>query len=279
MTSWNRRGVVITGAGNGIGKALATRLAAAGVRVVVNDLDAEAAHKVAEKIGGHAVPGDAASVDGVESLVRLSHEYLGHIDAWFGNAGVERGRSLDTSEDDWNRSYEVNVMAHVRAARLLGAALAGARLWPLRRHGIGSRPAHSARRAVVLGYQTRRDSFCRMAVRYLSPPRNRRSSSVPPGGPNPDARTHRRLAGPTQPRHRADARAGGRQCVGSARRRPLPHPPSSRRRALLRRTSHGHRPLARRHEQTPAQARRQRFMRRENSCLARLTATSHCFDG
>jgi NAD(P)-dependent dehydrogenase (short-subunit alcohol dehydrogenase family) len=86
---------------------------------VVNDLDAEAAVRVAEQIGAHAVPGDAASVAGAEALVQQAREHLGDVDVWFGNAGVERGRSLGTSEEDWAVSHEVNVMAHVRAARLL----------------------------------------------------------------------------------------------------------------------------------------------------------------
>lgn len=116
---WKDKGVVVTGAGNGIGKAIATRLAVAGARIVVNDLDEAAARVVADQIGGHPAPGDAASVAGAESLVRRSWDYLGHVDAWFGNAGVERGRSLATSEEDWELSHEVNVMAHVRAARLL----------------------------------------------------------------------------------------------------------------------------------------------------------------
>ncbi|MCP2255994.1 Short-chain dehydrogenase [Prauserella aidingensis] len=113
------KGVVVTGAGNGVGKAIATHLAAGGARVVVNDLDADAAGAVAEQIGGHAVPGDAASAPGAEALVRRSWELLGDVEVWFGNAGVERGRTLATSEEDWALSHEVNVMAHVRAARLL----------------------------------------------------------------------------------------------------------------------------------------------------------------
>jgi NAD(P)-dependent dehydrogenase (short-subunit alcohol dehydrogenase family) len=113
------RGVVVTGAGRGIGRALASRLAAGGARVVVNDLDAIAAEEVAGATGSFAAPGDAASEAGVTALVETARGHLGEVDAWFGNAGIDVGHGLDASEEDWARVHEVNVMAHVRAARLL----------------------------------------------------------------------------------------------------------------------------------------------------------------
>lgn len=112
-------GAVVTGAGGGIGRALAVRLAAGGVRVIVNDLDADAAAAVAEEIGGVALPGDAADAVGVAELVEEARAELGTIDAWFGNAGIDRGRGLEADDAAWTASLEVNVMAHVRAARLL----------------------------------------------------------------------------------------------------------------------------------------------------------------
>jgi NAD(P)-dependent dehydrogenase (short-subunit alcohol dehydrogenase family) len=112
-------GIVVTGAGQGIGRALATRMAAEGARVVVNDLDAEAVEKVAAEIGGYAVPGDAASEEGVTALVEAARAHLGAIDVWFANAGIDRGKGLAAPEADWAASLEVNVLAHVRAARLL----------------------------------------------------------------------------------------------------------------------------------------------------------------
>ncbi|MBI4940958.1 MAG: SDR family oxidoreductase [Actinobacteria bacterium] len=112
-------GVVVTGAGHGIGAAMARRLAAEGARVVVNDLDAEAAGAVAAEVGGTAAPGDAASEAGVAALVERATAALGEIDVFVANAGIDRGRGLDASEADWALSLEVNVMAHVRAARLL----------------------------------------------------------------------------------------------------------------------------------------------------------------
>ncbi|HET6625099.1 MAG TPA: SDR family oxidoreductase [Nocardioidaceae bacterium] len=113
------KGVVVTGAGHGIGAAIATRLAAEGARVVVNDLDAEAAAEVAQRIGGYAAPGDAASETGVASLVEVARDHLGSIDVYFANAGIDVGTGLDTPAEDWSRALEVNVMAHVRAATAL----------------------------------------------------------------------------------------------------------------------------------------------------------------
>ena len=113
------KGVVVTGAGRGIGRAIATRMAAEGVRVVVNDLDADAAQVVAAEIDGHAVPGDAATEAGVRALLDAARAHLGQIDVYFANAGIDLGRGLDTPDADWARSFEVNVMAHVQAARQL----------------------------------------------------------------------------------------------------------------------------------------------------------------
>lgn len=113
------RTAVVTGAGRGIGRGIAVRLAAEGIRVVVNDLDADAARAVAGEIDGFAVPGDAASEQGVQRLVDESRGHLGAIDLFVANAGIDVAGGLDATEDDWARSWDVNLMAHVRAARLL----------------------------------------------------------------------------------------------------------------------------------------------------------------
>ena len=112
-------GAVVTGGGNGIGRALARRLAAGGARVVVNDLDAAAATAVADEIGGSAVPADVSTEEGVLALVATAGEYLGKIDVYCSNAGIAAGTAVDGTDETWQRSWEVNVMAHVRAARQL----------------------------------------------------------------------------------------------------------------------------------------------------------------
>lgn len=113
------QGVVVTGAARGIGRALAARLVEGGLRVVVNDLDPDATRATASEIGAYAVPGDAASEAGVAALVGEAREHLGGIDVWCANAGIDDGHGLDAPEAAWTRALEVNVMAHVRAARLV----------------------------------------------------------------------------------------------------------------------------------------------------------------
>lgn len=110
---------VVTGAAGGIGRAIAERLVAEGFRLVLADID-PAVRDTADTLGVvDAVVSDCASEDGVATLVATARQQLGAIDVFFANAGVEGGRGLESTEEQWARAIEVNVMAHVRSARLL----------------------------------------------------------------------------------------------------------------------------------------------------------------
>jgi NAD(P)-dependent dehydrogenase (short-subunit alcohol dehydrogenase family) len=119
MTIVSGAGVVVTGGGGGIGRAVARRLAADGARVVVNDMNPAAAQAVAAEIGGFAAPGDAGSAQGVDDLIKAASQLLGDIDIYCSNAGTAAGEGPESPDDLWQRAWEVNAMAHVRAARAL----------------------------------------------------------------------------------------------------------------------------------------------------------------
>jgi len=78
----------ITGAGAGIGAAIARRFAAEGARVVVNDLDRARAEAVAKEVGGHAIAADVADPDAVRAMFREIDERYGRLDILVNNAGI-----------------------------------------------------------------------------------------------------------------------------------------------------------------------------------------------
>ena len=110
--------VVVTGGGNGIGRALCRRFAAEGAKaVVVADLNAETAAQVAGDIGGTAIACDVSREADVASLVAQTIARHGGIDLFCSNAGIAVNGDEQTADAEWARCWDVNVMAHVYAAR------------------------------------------------------------------------------------------------------------------------------------------------------------------
>lgn len=110
--------VVVTGGANGIGRALCRRFAAEGAKaVVVADLQASMAEQMAKEFGGIAVQTDVAQEADVVRLVERVTQKYGVIDLFCSNAGVGVSGGVSAADADWERSWYVNVMAHVYAAR------------------------------------------------------------------------------------------------------------------------------------------------------------------
>ena len=114
---------IVTGAASGIGAALASGLASRGVRVVIGDLDEAGAHAGAEAIrsgGGQAIGlrADASDVVDIEGMITLASREFDPVDIYIANAGIIGRPGLGT-EQDWDTILDVNLRAHIRAARLL----------------------------------------------------------------------------------------------------------------------------------------------------------------
>ncbi len=115
------KNTVVTGAGRGIGAALARAFHARGANVVLADL--AGADEEAAAIGGERVVGitaDVSTENGNRLLIEAARDSFGPIDLFFANAGVGTGTTLaDTSEDVWATAFDVNVHAHRWAAKYL----------------------------------------------------------------------------------------------------------------------------------------------------------------
>jgi NAD(P)-dependent dehydrogenase (short-subunit alcohol dehydrogenase family) len=119
------RHVVVTGAANGIGRALARRFHRDGALVVASDRDVDGLATVVDQLeqarqnSAVAVVADIGTEAGNQHLVNAAEEAFGPIDLFFANAGVAVGTDLSTSEAEWELAFNVNVHAHRWAAKYL----------------------------------------------------------------------------------------------------------------------------------------------------------------
>lgn len=112
--------VVVTGAASGIGRALAERFAAEGARAVVcADLDEAGATAVATQINGHARRTDVSQEADIKALIDWTESEIGPIDLFCSNAGILVEGGVEAPNDAWQKIWDINVMAHVWAARHL----------------------------------------------------------------------------------------------------------------------------------------------------------------
>ena len=120
---------IVTGAGQGMGREVAVRLSAAGAKVVVNDLDGDAAERTARSISGkggkaEARPGDVTSAEDVRNMVRGALESFGGVHILVNNAGVLRPTHvIDIEEEEWDFVVGVNLKGTYLCSRAVLPAM------------------------------------------------------------------------------------------------------------------------------------------------------------
>lgn len=114
--------VMVTGAGHGIGRACAIRLAGEGAQLAVTDLDADAATETVALLQDpgrhHALSLDITNSDAVDATVSTVAQLLGGIDVLINVAGADIGRAdVEVTDDDWHTMLDLNLIGHVRCCR------------------------------------------------------------------------------------------------------------------------------------------------------------------
>src|SRR6185437_11974967 len=110
--------VIVTGGANGIGRALCHRFAKEGAQaVIVADIDLQGTARVADEINGLVAKCDVSNEAEIQSLVAMATEKVGRVDIFCSNAGIGAAGGPEAPNREWERSWEINVMAHIYAAR------------------------------------------------------------------------------------------------------------------------------------------------------------------
>ena len=121
----NGKIAVVTGAAGGIGAALAKALKAQGAKhIAIADIDGAGAKKMAAELGGVGFACDVSRQGDIEAMVEEIEKSAGPIDLFCSNAGILRedrdwANAASANDADWQQSWDINVMAHVYAARVM----------------------------------------------------------------------------------------------------------------------------------------------------------------
>ena len=156
---------LVTGSGRGIGEATAHKLAAAGARVVINDLDADVAREVAASIpGAIALPADLTDPAAADELIDATLAHFGGLDIVVNNAGyIWHSAIHNMSDAQWDAMIDIHASAQFRILRAYGRWLRGNadRDTPVRKvvnisskmglHGGATQLAYAAGKAAVVG--------------------------------------------------------------------------------------------------------------------------------
>jgi 3-oxoacyl-[acyl-carrier protein] reductase len=116
---------VVTGASQGIGLAVCSRLVAEGASVLMVARDEERLRGAAEDLGAEWLAADVTDPDCDERIVATAAEQLGAIDVLINNAGSSANIPLaELTDDDWRAQFELNVLASVRLMQLAAPRMA-----------------------------------------------------------------------------------------------------------------------------------------------------------
>ena len=112
--------IVVTGAAQGIGRAMCLRFAAESAKkVVCVDIDEDGAVDTSNEINGIPIKVNVSSESEIKSLIDYVETNVGPIDLFCSNAGIFIFGGVEVPNDDWQRIWDINVMSHVWAARHL----------------------------------------------------------------------------------------------------------------------------------------------------------------
>lgn len=122
----HERRVLVTGAGVGLGAAMARAIVRSGSTVAVNDIDPERSRRIADELGAVDAPGDISTIDGADSVIQAAVSGLGGLDGLVNNAGVvARGSLAEGDLGDWDRTMKVNFSGTYLCSRLAHPHLVG----------------------------------------------------------------------------------------------------------------------------------------------------------